>query len=160
MWQLDLAPLGFEFEDFWWLTLVLILTNFFQVLGWRLNHHSVTVNTWVNVYTQLSSHHLRPPGVKAKEFEYPAYSGMEFIRVMQVGAEARGWNCTCLHVTLRIDVVIVVTYINYRFISAFQPCFQVFLGSSSDLCTLQQWRGRPGSSIYVNNVNPWNPSSV
>ena len=64
--------------------------NFFQVLSWRLNHHSVTVNTWINVYTQLSSHHLRPPGVKAKEFEYPAYSGMEFIKVMQVGVKARG----------------------------------------------------------------------
>ena len=56
-----------------------------QALNWRLNHHAVSVNTWVNVYMQLGSHHLRPPGVKAREFEYPAYSCLEFIRVMQVG---------------------------------------------------------------------------
>jgi len=55
-----------------------------KVLNWRLNHHTITINTWVNVYMQLCSHHLRPPGVKAKEFEYPAYSSVEFIRVMQV----------------------------------------------------------------------------
>lgn len=34
---------------------------------------------------QVSSHHLRPPGVKTREFEYPAYSPVEFIRVLQVG---------------------------------------------------------------------------
>lgn len=55
-----------------------------KALNWRLNHHAVSVNTWVNVYMQLGSHHLRPPGVKAREFEYPAYSCLEFIRVMQL----------------------------------------------------------------------------
>lgn len=55
-----------------------------QALNWRLNHHVVTVNTWVNTYMQLGSHHLRPSGVKAREFEYPAYSCLEFIRVMQL----------------------------------------------------------------------------
>ena len=55
-----------------------------QALNWRLNHNMVTVNTWVNVYMQISSHHLRPPGVKTREFEYPAYSPLEFIRVLQV----------------------------------------------------------------------------
>ena len=44
----------------------------------------VTVNTWVNAFMQISSHHLRPPGVKCREFEYPAYSPLEFIRVLQV----------------------------------------------------------------------------
>ena len=55
-----------------------------QALNWRLNHHVVTVNTWVNTYMQLGSHHLRPSGVKAREFEYPAYSCLEFVRVMQL----------------------------------------------------------------------------
>lgn len=55
-----------------------------QGLSWKLNHHVVTVNTWVNTYMQLGSHHLRPNGIKAKEFEYPAYSCLEFIRVMQL----------------------------------------------------------------------------
>ena len=55
-----------------------------QALNWKLNHHVVTVNTWVNTYMQLGSHHLRPSGVKAREFEYPAYSCLEFIRVMQL----------------------------------------------------------------------------
>lgn len=44
----------------------------------------MSVNTWVNIYIQLASHHLRPVGVKAKEFEYPAYSGVEFARIMQL----------------------------------------------------------------------------
>lgn len=30
------------------------------------------------------SGYFRPPGLKAREFEYPAYSPLEFIRVMQV----------------------------------------------------------------------------
>ena len=30
------------------------------------------------------SSYFRPPGLKAREFEYPAYSPLEFIRVMQV----------------------------------------------------------------------------
>lgn len=55
-----------------------------QALNWKLNHHIVTVNTWVNTYMQLGSHHLRPNVVKAREFEYPAYSCLEFIRVMQL----------------------------------------------------------------------------
>ena len=55
-----------------------------QALNWKLNHHIVTVNTWVNTYMQLGSHHLRPSVVKAREFEYPAYSCLEFIRVMQL----------------------------------------------------------------------------
>ena len=55
-----------------------------QALNWKLNHHMVTVNTWVNTYMQLGSHHLRPSVVKAREFEYPAYSCLEFIRVMQL----------------------------------------------------------------------------
>ena len=33
---------------------------------------------------QLSSGYFRPPGLKAKEFEYPAFSPLEFVRVMQV----------------------------------------------------------------------------
>ena len=44
----------------------------------------VTVNTWVNTYMQISSHHLRPPGLITRDFEYPAYSPLEFIRVLQV----------------------------------------------------------------------------
>ena len=44
----------------------------------------VTVNTWVNTYMQLGSHHFRPPGVKAKEFEFPAYSAVEFPKVMKL----------------------------------------------------------------------------
>lgn len=55
-----------------------------KALNWKLNHHVVTVNTWVNTYMQLGSHHLRPSGIKAREFEYPAYSCLEFIRVMQL----------------------------------------------------------------------------
>lgn len=55
-----------------------------KALKWKLNHHVVTVNTWVNTYMQVSSHHLRPPGVKTREFEYPAYSPVEFIRVLQL----------------------------------------------------------------------------
>ena len=57
-----------------------------QALNWELNHHIVTVNTWVNTYMQLGSHHLWPSVVKAREFaiEYPAYSCLEFIRVMQL----------------------------------------------------------------------------
>ena len=133
----------------------------YRFKNWGQLQRSLSVFVWICYGAQ---HGLTMPkqimAFIMQVFDSIVCSGMEFIRVMQVGAEARGWNCTCLHVTLRIDVVIVVTYINYRFISAFQPCSQVFLGSSSDLCTLQQWRGRPGSSIYVNNVNPWNPSSV
>lgn len=33
---------------------------------------------------QLGSHHLRPAGVKAKEFEFPAYSSVEFPKVMKL----------------------------------------------------------------------------
>ena len=62
----------------------LTLTIPMQALNWKLNHHIVTVNTWVNTYMQLGSHHLRPSVVKAREFEYPAYSCLEFIRVMQL----------------------------------------------------------------------------
>ena len=43
------------------------------------------MNTWMNVYMQLSSLYFRPPGLKTREFEMPAYSPMEFIRAMQVG---------------------------------------------------------------------------
>ena len=38
----------------------------------------------MNVYMQLASSYFRPPGLKAKEFEYPAFSPLEFVRVMQV----------------------------------------------------------------------------
>ena len=55
-----------------------------QVLNWKLHHNVVTVNTWVNTYMQLGSRHLRPPRVKAKEFEFPAYSCVEFTRVMKL----------------------------------------------------------------------------
>lgn len=55
-----------------------------KALNWRLNHHIVTVNTWMNIYMQLTSSYFRPPGLKAREFELPAYSPMEFIRAMQV----------------------------------------------------------------------------
>ncbi|CAI8014745.1 G1/S-specific cyclin-E1 [Geodia barretti] len=55
-----------------------------KALNWRLNHYIVTVNTWANAYMQISSHRLRPPGVKTREFEYPAYSPLEFIRVIQL----------------------------------------------------------------------------
>ncbi|KAL5466702.1 hypothetical protein EMCRGX_G030850 [Ephydatia muelleri] len=55
-----------------------------KALNWKLNHVIVTVNTWVNTYMQLGSHHLRPADLKAKEFEYPAYSSLEFIRIMQL----------------------------------------------------------------------------
>lgn len=55
-----------------------------QVLNWKLNHNMVTVSTWVNTYMQLGSHHLRPLGVKAKEFDYPAYSSVEFPKVMKL----------------------------------------------------------------------------
>lgn len=55
-----------------------------KVLNWKLSHDIVTVNTWVNTYLQLSSHHLRPAGVKAKEFDYPAYSSVEFPKVMKL----------------------------------------------------------------------------
>ena len=55
-----------------------------QVLNWKLNHNLVTVNTWVNTYMQLGSHHFRPPGVKAKEFDYPSYSAMEFPKIMKL----------------------------------------------------------------------------
>ncbi len=55
-----------------------------QVLQWKLNHNMVTVNTWTNTYMQLGSHHFRPPGVKAKEFEFPAYSAVEFPKVMKL----------------------------------------------------------------------------
>lgn len=44
----------------------------------------MTVNTWVNTYMQLGSHHFRPAGVKAKEFDYPAYSAVEFPKVMKL----------------------------------------------------------------------------
>ena len=44
----------------------------------------VTVNTWMNTYMQVGSHHLRPPGIKAKEFEFPAYSAMEFLKAMRL----------------------------------------------------------------------------
>ncbi|XP_064394881.1 G1/S-specific cyclin-E1-like [Halichondria panicea] len=54
-----------------------------KTLRWRLNHSQVTVNTWVNTYVQLLSHHLRP-GVKEREFELPAFSPIEFIKVMQL----------------------------------------------------------------------------
>ena len=33
---------------------------------------------------QLSSLYFRPPGIKTREFEMPAYSPLEFIRAMQV----------------------------------------------------------------------------
>lgn len=33
---------------------------------------------------QLNSHHLRPPGVNAREFEFPAFSPLEFTRIMQL----------------------------------------------------------------------------
>lgn len=55
-----------------------------QVLNWKLNHNLVTVSTWVNTYMQLGSHHFRPPGVKAREFDYPAYSAVEFPKVMKL----------------------------------------------------------------------------
>jgi len=44
----------------------------------------VTPSTWVNTYMQLASHHLRPSGIKAKEFDFPAFSGTEFSRVMKL----------------------------------------------------------------------------
>jgi hypothetical protein len=55
-----------------------------QVLNWKLNHNCVTVSTWVNTYMQLGSHHFRPPGVKARDFEYPAYSAVELPKVMKL----------------------------------------------------------------------------
>lgn len=54
------------------------------MLEWRLNHNVVTASTWVNTYMQLGSHYLRPAGVKAKEFEFPAYSSVEFPKVMKL----------------------------------------------------------------------------
>ena len=54
------------------------------MLNWKLNHIVVTVNTWANTYMQLGSHHCRPPGLKAKDFELPAYSCVEFSRVMKL----------------------------------------------------------------------------
>jgi cyclin E len=55
-----------------------------KALNWKLHHYTVSVNTWINIYMQLASSYFRPPGIKAKEFEYPAFSPYEFIRVMQV----------------------------------------------------------------------------
>lgn len=44
----------------------------------------VTPSTWVNTYMQLGSHHLRPAGIKVKDFDFPAYSSTEFSRVMKL----------------------------------------------------------------------------
>ena len=46
------------------------------------------------MYMQLMSSYFRPPGLKAREFEYPAYSPLEFIRVMQV----RNYKLICVGV--------------------------------------------------------------
>ena len=63
---------------------VSLILNSLQVLNWKLNHNTVTVNTWVNTYMQLGSYHLRPSGIKVKEFDYPAYSSVEFPKVMKL----------------------------------------------------------------------------
>ena len=56
-----------------------------QTLKWRLNHNLVTVNTWVNMYMQLHSHHMRPAGLSLdREFELPSFSTLEFTKIMQL----------------------------------------------------------------------------
>lgn len=63
---------------------------------------------------QISSHHLRPPGIKTREFEYPAYSPLEFIRVLQVCEIAMMCVCVMSERTFSfIGVVVGYLYIGY-----------------------------------------------
>lgn len=55
-----------------------------KTLKWRLNHSLVTVNTWVNTYMQIQTHHTRPPGLLDRDFELPSFSPLEFIKIMQL----------------------------------------------------------------------------